>query len=167
MNHDTFKMLFRGAREGSGTVNGEYGAGSSMSSYTSRLGPFLGRLADGGVVIDKWDVPFKVAYDLAVNGPMVNVDLPDGGQDPAPEVPGFMLPGLGGAFLALAAIKASKPGWRGFDRISLREYTEMWRSAGARVGRRMGDQIHWEDGVVEPIPPVDNYAVRSPCDERV
>jgi hypothetical protein len=98
---------------------------------------------------------------------MVNVDLPDGDQDPGPEVPGFMLPGLGGAFLALATIKASKPGWRGLDRCSLREYTEMWRSAGARVGRRMGDQIHWEDGTVEQIPPVDNYSIRALCDERI
>jgi hypothetical protein len=168
-DNETFKMIFRGAREGSGTVNGEYGGGASMSSYSMRLGPFLGRVADGGTIIDKWNVEFKTAFDLAVNGPMVDVDLPEGSVDAAPEIPDYMLGpgGLQGGFLALAAVKKAKPGWRGLDRISLREYTDMWRSAGARIGIRKGDQIHWEDGVVEQIPPVDDYKFKTPCDEVV
>lgn len=40
----------------------------------------------------------------------------------------------------------------GFDVVSLDIYTDYWRKHGARIGRRVGENVEWEDGVCQPIP---------------
>jgi len=137
-----------------------------MSSYSRQLGPFLGLLEDGGTVIDKWNVDSETFTHLVISGPMVAVELPDDEVDACPEIPDYMLGpgGLKGSFWLFAANKKANRKWSGLDRVSLKTYTDMWRDAGARIGKRDGDVIRWEDGDVEQIPPVDNYKVKSACD---
>lgn len=38
-----------------------------------------------------------------------------------------------------------------FDRVSAAYLAGYWRRRGARVGRRIGDLVRWEDGEIQPI----------------
>lgn len=114
---------------------------ASISIPDNRLTPYLGDLAEGGVVVDKRSVPIARLVELSVSGPMLKESLPAGTKDvfsfderkPVPVVEGEKL--------------------GGFDYIALDVYLNIWRKAGARIGKRVADAIHWEDGEVYPIPP--------------
>ena len=177
MRESRYALLTRGSQVGTGTVGGHEApyelcgttVSSTMSSYTRRLGPFLGELAPDGVVLDKWNVLDPLFTRLVISGPLVDVGLQDDEIDRCPEVPSYLLGpgGLSGGFETLAKVKQANPRWTGLDKISRKAYVELWRAAGARVGYRAGDYIQWEDGAVEPIPPVDDYQVWTSCDECV
>lgn len=159
-----YVVLSRASRvAGTGCVNGVVepvvsATGSTcgtMSSYDRILAPFLSELIEGGTVIDKWSIPDPVFSRLVISGPMCNAMLADDAVDQCPEIPGYMLApgGLEGGFRDLAAIKVSNPKWTGMDYVSVKTFTAMWREAGARIGKRVGNQIQWEDGAVDPVPP--------------
>jgi len=129
------------------------GGKCSTTMYSRRLGPYFGELKDGGVVVDKWTVDFKTGYNLVVHGPMVDVTLPPKTIDKFDgQISDVMLIGLQGSFQAMALKKRTDPKWSGLDSVSLDLYCDLWRQAGARIGKRIGNEIHWEDGAVSEIP---------------
>lgn len=122
----------------------QYGNGttveSSVSIPDSRLIPYLGDLADGGVVIDKRPCIKRDDFvHWIVKGPMLKESLPGGCRN----VP-----------FSRDIIPCDDPkACGGYDYIALDLYMELWRGLGARIGTRVGDVIKWEDGEVFPIPP--------------
>jgi hypothetical protein len=68
-----------------------------------------------------------------------------------------MLPGLGGEFQQLAFLIAHKigeptDGSAGpMDSVSAAYRASYWGSRGARIGKRMGNTIHWSDGEQQAI----------------
>jgi len=128
----------------------------STTMYDRRLGPYLGDVKEGGVVVDKWNVPFGKGANLVVNGPMVKLGLPPGTIEKFSEtISDVMLMGLEGEFQTMAQHKHKNPKWSGFDYISLDLYLDLWRRAGARIGKRIGNEIQWDDGTVSQIPNED------------
>jgi hypothetical protein len=148
------------------TVNATGSISGTMSSYDRMLAPFLSELIEGGVVIDKWSIPDPLFSKLVISGPMCSAMLADDAVDPCPSIPSYMLApgGLEGGFKDLAAVKVAKPTWGGLDLVSVKSFTAMWREAGARIGKRVGNVIQWEDGAVDPVPPKGSRVPLS-CDD--
>ena len=113
-----------------------------LTIYDSRLTPYLGDLAEGGVVFDKRPCVDRDDFcSMVVSGPMLKESLPSGHyQDWDRKV--------------VPVTSETKLG--GFDYIALDVYLDIWRKAGAKIGIRKGDSIHWESGEVFPIPPEEN-----------
>lgn len=75
---------------------------------------------------------------MVVSGPMLKESLPSGCKQVLFEGP--------------TPVKEGEK-FGGFDYIALDVYLDIWRRFGARIGKRMGESIQWEDGEVFPIPP--------------
>jgi hypothetical protein len=124
------------------TVKVSFGSSSSRASVTTydpRLRCEVGNLIEGGVVVDKRTVSSDDLIHYVVAGAMLDLDLPAG------HCKGW------GDIEPCEDAKARK----GFDFVSLDLYLKLWRSLGARIGVRKGDEIHWEDGRVWQIPSVE------------
>jgi hypothetical protein len=68
-----------------------------MSSYSRRLGPFLGELLDGGTVIDKWNVPeWSEKYDYVIQNGMVQRNAETGLYEATPGFESMVMPVLAG-----------------------------------------------------------------------
>ena len=132
------------------------GGSSHTSCSDSRLGPYLGYLHEGGWVIDKrriMDGPRRGEFvDGVMNGPMIDTAVAPSQVDRCPQPSAILLGGLQGAFQTLAMVKTAKPEWRGLDSIGPEDYAAFWRERGAKVGRRRGDAIVWDDGSRSLIP---------------
>lgn len=114
----------------------------SMSGMSSDLTAHYHELIEGGVVVDKekcYEERFDESQHEVISGPMLDVDLP----------PAHMSTN---AYFSDMNYKSEpfKEGSRAI-RVSLDVYLERWRKLGARVGKRVGNQIVWEDGLVENI----------------
>jgi hypothetical protein len=81
---------------------------------------------------------------LAINAPMLDTKLPYDETDRCPEIPEYMLAGLGGSFKTLAAMKTLKKDFSGLDSVGQSLYVGWWRDAGARVGTIKDGAIEWE-----------------------
>lgn len=124
---------------------------SSMSSYED-LSYHYGDLVDGAPVVDK----SKLSVDQICSGlsyPNLDVDLPDGCAGDWDRQP-FPF----SADRALAK-EMGPDGYRAAYTVSLDIHVEMCRRMGARVGKRQGDQIVWEDGGVEDIRPFEDRRI--------
>ena len=64
-----------------------------------------------------------------------------------------LLAGLEGSMQRFAQMRADDDSFTGLDRVDLATFLRLWRDVGGRIGQRKGDQIHWEDGQDETIPP--------------
>lgn len=156
----TIALLKRGVAP-DGSVSGEYppvdnGDGcttrGSVSIPDRRLGPYLGDLADGGTVVDLWACDWGAVAEVVCSGPMCDLALEPGTvRRFGDKVDRLMLEGTGGAFQAFLLRKVVNPGWSGLDYIALPEWLELRRGIGARIGRRDGQVIRWEDGTITPI----------------
>ena len=58
------------------TISGDYSSGRSIRGYRSSR--WLGQMTPHTVVFDFRSVPFEIASKIAIRGPMIDVDLPDG-----------------------------------------------------------------------------------------
>lgn len=106
-----------------------------------RLTPYLGDLVYGGIVIDQRAAANHSEFSRwMTNGPSVNDTLgscttvKDGTQSPCYDA------------------RHVGP----YNSVSLDLYLALWRSLGARVGKRVGDAIIWEDNVISDIPPAES-----------
>jgi hypothetical protein len=112
---------------------------SSTSIPDSRLYPYYGELLENGYVIDKARISTTREFIHAVvSGPMVKLALSDNT--------------ISDYYVISEAFKAP-------DRsvfVSLNLYVNFWRELGARIAKRIGNQIVWEDGEVEEIPSFEN-----------
>jgi hypothetical protein len=126
----------------------------SLSTYSTNLRAYYGELKKGGIVVDKYPVDPEVAIDLVLNGPMVKLTLRDDEEEclKLDKISDAFIFGLEGGFQTLMAKKITTPSWRGLDYVSPRQYVQMWREVGARIGTRVRNHIEWEDGTRENIP---------------
>lgn len=122
-----------------------YSATSPISTTIpdNRLMPYLGEVVEGGTVIDKRLCSEGKLIDLVMSGPMLQESLPsrtvNGALTKDHRTVGIETP-------------ASEAGLKGFDYVSLDLYLELWREAGALIGKRQGEKIVWEDGRETVIP---------------
>lgn len=138
----------------------------STSTYDRRLGPYLGNVVRGGWVVDKRGIYNRDDFARwVIDCPLVDVRLANGAANPCPIPDPLFACALAGSFGALAVAKIANPTWRGLDKVSVAEYVGYWRERGARIGRRIGDAIQWEDGAVSEIPPYSRrYLPEHPLD---
>lgn len=113
----------------------------SVSIPDRRLIPYLGDLCQGGVVLDKRPCVDKAGFfRLVVDGPLMKESLPGG----------TMIPHYSRQREIVPCLDASLAGCDAY--VAKDIYVEMWKKFGARVGYRVKDTIHWDDGEVFPIP---------------
>src|SRR6185369_8781632 len=57
---------------------GVYGNGQTFSVQIPdyRLSPYFGELLEGGIVLDKRDIPIDILIKHVVNGPMLDLSIP-------------------------------------------------------------------------------------------
>lgn len=154
------------------------GCGSSVSAvsesnaqctpYDRRLRPYLGECIEGGLVVDKRPALFHQngrekdgAGSIAWSAPLVSPTMDPDGISRLGKVKEPMLSGLEGEFRTLAAA-THDPEFTGMDTVGVNVYAGYWRKHGARIGWRRGDNIEWEDGVTEPIPPPEHRWMPQP-----
>jgi len=169
-----YPVLERGSSQGS--VSAKYRRDESSEVSVSipdrRLGPYLHRLAEGGILIDKVGIPFRVMVQLSWVSPLLSLN-PDRCDDvvgplPADSVAMFAQ-GAQGVFQTVAKYQQANPSWTGLSMVSLLAYTSYWREAGALIGVREGDKIVCEDGSTWDVWPEDHPALWSyahPLDVR-
>ncbi len=142
---------------GRGGDSVEYGGGCSGSGYGTPENPHAAQpdndciIPDGTPAIDKRaaiDTP--EGYSWVFKGPMVDVNLPEGGREDCPQPSALFASAVAGndygKLLALQVVhrhKADTPG--PLDYVCLSEYVEGWRNHGARIGHYRDDQIVWDD----------------------
>lgn len=118
----------------------------------------LHRLADGGTFIDSRSVPFGLFSDLVIRGPMLGLDLPSEGHRKftGHETLRMMKPSLEGAYKDIANMALNHPKWSSLDTVGLDIFIGLHAQIGSRIGRRVGNSIHWKENglvTVEPIRP--------------
>jgi hypothetical protein len=129
--------------------------GSILSGYGSPDSPHASAesIPNGTVAIDKRAaVETDAGYRLAINGPMVGIDLGPDQIDRCPQPSALMSEAMSshgneyGTLLALQNLsKAADPAKPGpMDKVSIPAYVELWRSVGARIGRYADNAIVWE-----------------------
>ena len=113
----------------------------SIQIPDKRLNCYLGNLIEGGTVIDKRTCDEDDVFEYVVSGPMLQESLPNGTMSAA---------------FCPAPIKCeSVRDCKSFDYIALDLYCAYWSNLGARIGKRIGDTIVWNDGEIQSIPSVD------------
>jgi len=125
----------------------------------NRITPYLGDLAEGGVVLDLRTIPDKELVKLAIAGPMVNPELADDEVDrfvdkvtdeniATAKALSHADGGEGNPFYQyiVLAERIGKEKFTGFDYISIKKYTALYWAAGAKVGIRRGDYVFWRQG---------------------
>jgi hypothetical protein len=148
-----------------GGVSGHTTDGSTITYYDRRLAPYYGELIDGGYILDK-RASLRARPGLAVLSPMCKGDLAAGRRDRFGGAEGSIVaqaiagepenPACGLARLALAA-----PQCGAFDDVAPDLFADWWRAHGARVGRRFGAVIVWDDGATEAIRPFARRYLRD------
>jgi hypothetical protein len=131
--------------------------GSTQSSLSRCGKDALHRLRDGGLFLDKRTCDRLVLVEGVCNGPMLSLRLRADEAELFDEHACLerMEPALGDGFKTLAQHALANRQWRGFDKVGLNIYLAFWRDRGARIGQRQGNEMHWEDGVIDPIQPCE------------
>lgn len=143
----TWSVLLRGLGP-KGSVSGhgvEGGNKFTASTYSRDVGAYADRLIEGGWVVDKSGVPAVVGRRQTLSGPMFDVTLAAGEVDRCPQPSSIMLDGLEGVFGELAQRRADDEQWSGLDTVAVDVYAAGWAKVGARVGRKRGEIVVWED----------------------
>lgn len=114
--------------------------GFSVSIPDKRLSPYYGDLIEGGIVVDKRPCIEKDEarfVNRVYLSPLLKKSLPPKTmcklfekEEPCEDV------------------TQCGP----IDYISMDLYLDLWRKEGAKIGKRVGNEIHWENGEVSPIP---------------
>lgn len=120
----------------------KWGPPSSISGYDTRLERAYVKLMEGGWVVDKrpaFERDHDAAYRAVFKGPIDEPSLPD---------------------WAISKLSMDRDVYiyyppmdsiGGTDYAGMGVYSEYWENLGARIGRRRGDNIIWNDGAIEPI----------------
>lgn len=138
---------------GAGGDSVQYGRYYTCSGYGTPESPHAAApetVPDGTPVIDKRAaIKTPEGYSWVFRGPMVNVDLPPGGQDRCltinPLFASAMAENEFGGLLALQTTHltaSEEPG--PLDCVSIAEYIAGWREHGARIGTYQDGRIVWE-----------------------
>jgi hypothetical protein len=136
----------------------------TISMYDSRLSCYYGDLAEGGFVIDKKAV-LETRPGLAVSSPLCDPRLTEDEVDRLADhvtKDSFLLNTFcnepdsgfhGVACLAKASLASPDKEPGAFDHVSPAALARWWASRGARVGKRQGSYIVWNNGDYEAIRP--------------
>src|SRR5262249_8926967 len=128
------------------------GYGSPERPHAAELGNATD-FPDGTPVIDMNPaVDTDAGFTMAVQGPMVNVDLQPGETDACPNletsiVANAMLAdgnSLGGLVAMQTLSRRLKTKYGPLDHVDTLTYVGLWREAGARIGQYVKGQIVWE-----------------------
>lgn len=114
---------------------------ASVQIPDRRLSCYYGDVVEGGIILDKrpaFQRDAGACIHEAISGPMRKSTLPPGSFE-------------GWDRKVIPIQQAIKIG--GFDYVSLDVHVQRWRQLGARVGKRVGMTVQWEDGEIEPIRP--------------
>lgn len=140
----------------------QFGKSGSVHAYDSRITCYYGQLIDGGIVIDRHDVLDK-RPSLSISSPMLDSHIKQVSRfaDAIATNDNFMLdalsdPGSFGGLATLAKAATTDKAIGAFDYLPLSQWVAWWKNLGARVGRRVGDNIVWDDGEVDPIRPAES-----------
>jgi hypothetical protein len=119
----------------------------STSSSGGDLKGYLADAADGALVYDADEAEYGAYVDLVFAGPMCDPNLGEyecrrfGAQDR--ETLARMSPGLGGGFLAVAALE--KVGLCSLDYVGVGAYRDLLRAVpGVKVGSVKAGEVCWE-----------------------
>ena len=122
----------------------------SIQIPDKRLNCYLGNLIEGGTVIDKRTCDEDDVFEYVVSGPMLQESLPNGTMSAAFCSDSHSLQRRNVPIKCEDVRKC-----KSFDYIALDLYCELWSGLGARIGKRLGDTIMWNDGEIQSIPSVD------------
>jgi hypothetical protein len=154
-----------------GGVSGETTDGVHVTFYDRRLQPYFGEVIDGGFILDK-RAALLARPGLAIGSPMVKGSLPPGTVDrfadrcPLYDVADSIVldairsdptnPAAG-----LATLMQDDPACGGCDEVATDVYADGWGKRWARVGRRFGRVVVWDDGQTEQIRPFERRYLRD------
>jgi hypothetical protein len=139
---------------GLGGVGGNTIDGGSITYYDTRLRAYYGELVEGGFVIDKSKV-LAEKPGLVIASPLCKGSMKPGTTDALGDVSdNFVANAIANDRNNPASVlaKLAIAGFGGFDYVAPDLYAAWWLDKGARVGTRIGDTIHWSDGIIEQIP---------------
>lgn len=132
----------------------QYGPPGTLSGYENpetfeqrtAAGDYAEYALEGVPVVDKRAL-LRLKPGLAVSMPMHRADLAPGTSDAFTdrhrETALQMMLGLCGGFASLATLAQSQT-FSGMDYVATDIYLELWRQAGARIGRMQSGRITWE-----------------------
>jgi hypothetical protein len=133
--------------------NGWHGQGVnfSVTFYTTNIIHCLNSDYDYSdcVAIDAHEIDWGKAVDMALKGPMCEPSLPpntvDKFLDKHKRTLTDMLPGLGGDFKTIGLMTLVSEGTIcSLDYVSRDIYVNLWRGAGAKIGKVVNGQVEWE-----------------------
>jgi hypothetical protein len=114
---------------------------ASIAIYDTRLACYYGDCVEGAVIVDKRPAfirDMRAALAAVFSGGMLKRCLPNGTKETFER-----------EIVPIADYSAAS----GFEYVSLDLYLAAWERMGARIGYRRGNQVCWNDGVVEDIYP--------------
>lgn len=103
----------------------------SISIPDSDIEKYFVYLKEGGIVIDKRSIKSEEAINWVIKGPMLDETLP-------PNTKKVLFQG------ELACTDAKE--CSGVESVSLDLYCQLWEFLGAKIGKRVGNNIEWNDG---------------------
>jgi hypothetical protein len=123
---------------------GWYAKADNVSSSGGSLNAYVNEAVNGATVIDSENVPFEKVAELAISGPLVDTSLPVNTVSKFTDFGTLrrMMPGLEGDFNIVG--KAVLTGLSSFDKVSLDLFVNLYRDAGAKVGKVIDGKIVWE-----------------------
>lgn len=155
-----------------GSHNGCFGEGTDGTNqfhstiYDTRVWSYFGELVDSGYVIDRSALYLQDGYvSWILKEPLVDLSLPFGATSPLPTPGDVLLSGLHATAAPVLAGIAS--GAVCGDKVALNVLVDYWRERGARIGKREGNTVRFEDGVTYDIPAWENRFKAHPYEETL
>lgn len=134
----------------------------SVHAYDRRITCYYGQLIDGGIVIDRHDVLDR-RPSLAISSPILDSHIKQVSRfaDAVAGCDTFMLDVLSdqsafGGLATLAKAATTDKAIGSFDKLPVSQWVAWWKNLGARIGQRVGNNIVWDDGEVDPIRPAES-----------
>jgi hypothetical protein len=138
MSRDAYENKYTTLGIAAGGVYATIGDDCNVTMYDRRLSPYYGDLAEGGIVIDKRPCLSHSSFiEMVISGPMLKESLPSHSCERM--------------FSDVQPCDDARC-CKGMDCISMDLYLDLWRPLGAKIGKRVGNEIVWENGDVSVIP---------------
>jgi len=111
-----------------------WGNNGCLSGYETSVNPrVIERLNEGALLLVKTSVSNDNLTREVVNGPMLDSNLDSWASDKCPEIPDYMIAGLGGSFKTLAKAQKYSESFSGLDKVGLGIYLTRWLAIGAKL----------------------------------
>ncbi len=138
MSRDAYKSEYTTLGIAAAGAYATIGDDCRVTMYDRRLSPYYGDLAEGGIVIDKRPCVGHPSFiEAVISGPMLKESLPSHTRQ---------------RMFSDAESCDDVKTCRAMDYVSMDLYLNLWRSLGAKIGKRNGNEIVWDNGDVSVIP---------------